>query len=377
MRFRHCIMVAIWCMAGRSLPAIPYCAEIPYRLIGGKMTVDVVLNGKAGHFIFDTGAPVCLSHTFAQGLDLPLLGSVPMVDSNGRTIQSDVVLVGSLAAGGVTFAQPQALIMEAGNPVEQFGVDGVVGYTLFADKVVQIDSRRQMVSIADDIARFDVDTTRSLPLLTSSLAPMFAVELNGCADTVMLDTGAGGFYDLSERTYSRLQDSDAWTLLSRGRGSLSLGAGGLEAASLKYRVCIPRFTVGEGCFTRVVAKTTSGTCSRLGAAFLATGLVTIDYPRQRIYYTPYDDIRTDRYMPEWNVVITVADGELKAGFVWESMWNELDGGEKIVEINGRRFDKVDAWTAMTTNLAGLSGDRAEIVVIDRSGKERKLSIFRE
>lgn len=80
---------------------------------------------------------------------------------------------------------------------------------------------------------------------------------------------------------------------------------------------------------------------------------------------------------EWNVVITVMDNELKAGFVWESMWKDLQGGEKIIAVNGKRFDKVDAWQAMTTDLIGLSEEQAEIVVIGENGKEKKLIIRKE
>lgn len=202
--------------------------------------------------------------------------------------------------------------------------------------------------------------------------------MNGQAvDTVMLDSGAGGFYDLSEKTYRRLQDSGAWTLLSRGYGILSLAAGGLEQRALKYKVKIPLFTVGKEQFANVVTKTTSGRDSRLGAEFLRSGIVTVDYRKGLLYYRAYGEGVKNREEKDWNVVITVMDNELKAGFVWESMWPELKGGEKIVEVNGKRFDKVDAWKAMTTGLVGLSGEQAEIVVVGQDGREKKLTIRRE
>ena len=34
----------------------------------------------------------------------------------------------------------QGMIMEEGNMVESFGVDGILGYSLFGDKIVEIDS---------------------------------------------------------------------------------------------------------------------------------------------------------------------------------------------------------------------------------------------
>lgn len=362
---------------GVSLPA-QYCADIPYTESGGKLTVTASVNGKTGRFIFDTGAPCTLTHSFAEGMELPEIGSVRTIDANGRTAENGVVEIESLSTGGVTFSGVQAIVMEKGNLVERFGVDGIIGYTLFGDKAVQIDSRRQHIAIAGDASRFAADTVGCVELLAGTPVPAFEIKLGPAAsDTVMLDTGAPNFYDLSEKTYARLHDSGAWQLLSRGRGILSLSATGLEARTLKYRVCIPALSVGRNDFARVTAQTTSGDRSRIGADFLHAGTVTIDYPRRRLCFTPYPDAPTDRYEKEWNVVITAMDNELKAGFVWESMWDSLDGGEKVVEINGRRFDKVDMWEAMSTGLTGLSGDEAEIVVIDRSGCEKRLTIKRE
>ena len=53
------------------------------------------------------------------------------------------------------------------------------------------------------------------------------------------------------------------------------------------------------------------------------------------------------------------------------------GGEKIIAVNGKRFDKVDAWQAMTTDLIGLSEEQAEIVVIGENGKEKKKTDYQK
>ncbi len=377
MTLRCFAIILFFTAGGVSLPA-QYCADISYTESGGKLMVTASVNGKTGRFIFDTGAPCTLTHSFAEGMDMPEIGSVRTIDANGQVAENGVVEIGNLYTGGVNFRSVQAIVMEKGNMVERFGVDGIIGYTLFGDKTVQIDSRRQHIAIASDAARFGTDTMSCVVMLEGTPVPAFEIGLGTTAvDTVMLDTGAPNFYDLSEKTYARLHDSGVWQLLSRGRGILSLSATGLESNTLKYRVCIPSLSVGENNFARVTAQTTSGTESRLGVVFLRTGIVTLDYPNHRLYYASYTGKPLDLYTKEWNVVVTVMDNELKAGFVWESMWNSLDGGEKVVEINGRRFDKVDMWEAMSTGLAGLSGDEAEIVVIDRSGQEKRLVIKRE
>lgn len=355
-----------------------YCAKIPYTESGGKMMVKVKVDGVDGNFIFDTGAPVCLTHRFATRVKTEMAGEVKTQDSNGGIINSKVVVLPGLLLGGVEFSNVQAVVMDQGNMVENFGVDGIVGYTLFGDKIVEIDSRKKCITIAGNEDFFSLNPAWAMPMLPGVRAPLIVVGLNGQAqDTVMFDSGAGGFYDLSEKTYRRLESADAWILLGRGHGILSLGAGGLEDRTLKYRVRIPTFTLGIGKFTRVVSVTTSGADSRLGAALLNFGSVTIDYRTRKFYFQPYGNAAVDMDQKDWNVVITVMDNELKAGFIWESMWDQLDGGEKIVEVNGKRFDKVDAWQAMSTNLVGLSGEKAELIVLDKEGKEKKVTISKE
>ena len=54
------------------------------------------------------------------------------------------------------------------------------------------------------------------------------------------------------------------------------------------------------------------------------------------------------YRKTWNVEITVMGDYLTAGFIWESAAKDLSGGERIVAVNGKRFDKVDMDEAMTT-----------------------------
>ena len=224
------LLAVLLCIPGTTF-ATGYCARIPYTMSGGKMVVKAEINGKQGNFIFDTGAPVCLTYSFALGLELETLGKVRCQDSNGSLVDNRVVMLNCFRVGGIDFMGVQGMIMEEGNMVESFGVDGILGYSLFGDKIVEIDSRKKQITIAGNGEYFSLDTTAAIPMLLNSRVPLIEVKLSGrTVDTVMLDCGAGGFFDLSEKTYNRLQTEEVWTFLGRGRGILSLGAAGLEKA---------------------------------------------------------------------------------------------------------------------------------------------------
>ena len=208
---------------------------------------------------------------------------------------------------------------------------------------------------------------------------MIALKVRGVvADTVLFDSGAAGFWDLSEPKYVQLKRQGLVKQLSRGQGIISFGAAGLEENTVRYRLKADELGIGAARFKDVTAETTMG-MSRIGTDLLYYGKVILDYRKRLFYFIPNQpDAEPDMYRKTWNVEITVMDGYLTAGFIWESAAKDLSGGERIVEVNGKRFGKVDMYKAMTTNLVGLSGDEATIVVIDKkTGKEKRLKIHRE
>ena len=355
-----------------------FYTRIPYRNVAGKMQVKVSVGGVAGTFIFDTGAPVCLTHTFAQKVNLTKIREVKFVDSNGQEFTQDLYLLDALKVSDTDFTKVQAVVFEEGNMIEQMGVDGVLGYTLFGSHIVELDAEKQEIVISDMAERFPLKPEYASPMLSADYTPVIALKVRGVvADTVLFDSGAG-FWDLSEPKYVQLKRQGLVKQLSRGQGIISFGAAGLEENTVRYRLKADELGIGAARFKDVTAETTMG-MSRIGTDLLYYGKVILDYRKRLFYFIPNQpDAEPDMYRKTWNVEITVMDGYLTAGFIWESAAKDLSGGERIVEVNGKRFGKVDMYKAMTTNLVGLSGDEATIVVIDKkTGKEKRLKIHRE
>ena len=61
------------------------------------------VGGVAGTFIFDTGAPVCLTHTFAQKANLTKIREMKFVDSNGQEFTRDLYLLDALKVSDTEF----------------------------------------------------------------------------------------------------------------------------------------------------------------------------------------------------------------------------------------------------------------------------------
>ena len=356
--------------------------EIPYVEENGKFLVKAVINGQPGRFLVDTGAPCCISDSFARRANIESIGQeAEGVDSNGEAVTNAVVNIESLRLDDkFTFSRLQAMKWPAGNVLENFKIDGVIGYNLFRQGIVKFDHRKHLLTFTNYDGGLGIDYSCAVPMIPDPYLTLLRVKLgkNSC-DTVMFDSGAKAFYELSVKSFNRLETSDkkALKVLGKGIGALSIGAAGLEDASEKYRVCVPKFGIGNALFKNVTTITTDAQDSRIGSNFLLYGTVIIDYQSNVFYYIPYDKKKTvDVYEKDWDVIITVMNDQLCAGLVWDYARLPLKGGERIVEVNGARLEQVDTYKAITQGYINMPGDKATIVYVDEAGKEHEVTIRR-
>lgn len=341
-------------------------AEVSYIEVNNKLMADVEVNGHKGRFLIDTGAPCCITHSFSEKLGINKSDTLQIQDSNGNLSQTRLVMLDSLKLGNVTFNSLQAMCLGKGNMVESFKIDGIIGNNLMRMGIVKLDSREHKLIFTNNDEDLGIDSIYGIPMVTDSRLVRIAVEIgHHSQDTVMFDCGASGFYSICRKSFARLQQAHGeMELLGKGKGILSLGAAGLGNASVKYRLKIPVFVLGKVAFKDVTSVTTDGVESRIGSDILKYGDVVIDYQKNMFYYIPFTPgCVTNVYKKEWDVIITVNNGHLIAGLVWDYTDSLLKGGERIVEINGRKYNKVDLYHATMDGLS-MSGERAEIKYID-------------
>ena len=66
---------------------------IPYRMVGGKMIVDMTINGQVRSFIFDTGGQMALTGELCEELNIPVVDSVKVTDVNGKEVDEKSVVI--------------------------------------------------------------------------------------------------------------------------------------------------------------------------------------------------------------------------------------------------------------------------------------------
>jgi hypothetical protein len=361
-----------------TIPIRAWRMETVYGMENGKMLVRASVNGVEGRFVIDTGAPCSITHTFAQRAGLQGGQTTQVYDSNGNTVRTTIVNLPNLSLGGFSFTRLQAMQLPEGNMIEQFGVDGIVGYNLLRQGIVKFVGRDHRLILTNDTTDLGIDLNYGILLADDPYSTMVPIRVGNVVDTVMFDTGALDFYEMSNRMYTRVQaDTTHFRRLASGKGILSMGAAGLEAQSLKHRVLIPQSHIGNIPFANVTTITTDALESRIGSNVLMHGDVIIDYREKMFYFQPFTEVTEpiNVYQPEWDVVITVMGDHLVAGMVWDNAKGDIQSGDRIVAIGSERVDKVDLRQATTQAWAGLKPEGTQITYVSsKTGNEQTMTI---
>ena len=92
-----------------------------------------------------------------------------------------------------------------------------------------------------------IDYTRAIPMLPDTYLTMLRVQLkDGACDTVMFDSGAKSFYELSTKSFSRLRTvSKALEVEGSGTGSPVVGSCGAGRQIAEVSGSHPSIQVGQ------------------------------------------------------------------------------------------------------------------------------------
>ena len=86
----------LFCMMVLPVVAQQYKAVLPYRMVGGKMIVEMEMNGISRSFIFDTGGRTALTGEVCEELGLVVVDSLVATDVNSKKAAYPIVSIESL-----------------------------------------------------------------------------------------------------------------------------------------------------------------------------------------------------------------------------------------------------------------------------------------
>ena len=362
----------VLCLLAVSVGAQQYKSVLPYRMVGGKMLVDMKVNGESRAFIFDTGAgKTSLTAEFCEEYGLAEGDSLMAVDANGKQTGLPTVMIESLLTpdGKINFHGVQAMKLPSPSPFECFDADGLLGSDILAQLIVEIDGRAKTITLTSAERPSAVSLRRMVPFVQAGM-PIIALQAGrGNTLVCLFDTGCPGFMNLKDADFEALRSAAAFEVEDEGYGEGAISVGGMGSTDTLYRVRFPRLSVGSAKFANVSVETSTPPYTLLGAGLLDYGRVTIDYPRGRFYFEPYEE-KHDLTEKHHDLALRVKDGDLVVSLVWSAMKGVVEIGDKVLEINGRPTGKYDFCESITEGIPALKEKKkTKLTVLTREGKK--------
>jgi predicted aspartyl protease len=176
--------------------AAPLAAEPIEVLPTGHPIAMVQVEGRGPYrFIIDTGASNTnlLPRLRAQLPELRRRDAGRPLNGAGGAVETETVKLGRLTAHGRTFLDLPAFVLPAG-PVDELGVDGVLGADVLSTYAMEIDIPGKRWSLAEKPTPAMMrGMLTPVPItLDEARAPRLTVMINGRPVPALLDTGARG-----------------------------------------------------------------------------------------------------------------------------------------------------------------------------------------
>lgn len=355
--------------------ATNYFEEIPYQDINGKIIVKVRINQVDYNFLFDTGAPTCISPKILNAVGTDKGKRDQVNDVNGKRVSSQAVIIKDIALGHLNFNDIPAV---TGVPdfFRCWNVDGIIGSNLLRHSIIEMNSQKKTIVITDQIGKLQLGqrTGISLSLDTIQSYPVFNVQLSDKSTMpVHFDTGDNGLLSLSETSMEQLKKAKVYESITKGYGANQIGAFGMEKNNEKFLLKFPVLDIDEIHLRNVFTVTGKGSGARMGSKILNYGIVTIDFINRRFYYKG-DDKEIDLAEKQWPFQPAFSNNKMVVGIVWQEAGESVAPGEQIVEIDGTFFKDVDLCNLLTNKPILEGKEQATATIKSKKGDQRKLKI---
>ena len=372
------ITILLFCVMTFQVGAQKYKTVLPYRMVGGKMIVDLVMNGPSRSFIFDTGGRTALTGEICEELGVTVVDSLGVTDVNSKKAAYPLVSSESWMTPDqkINFKHVSAMKLAKPSPFECFHTDGLIGSDLLVRTIVEIDGKNKTITITSAENPSTVSLRKMLPFTKSGMPIILLQAGAGNNITALFDTGCPSFFSLKVSDYETLKTTGAFQVLSEGYGEGSIGVAGMAEADISHRVCLPVLSVGGTKFQNVTSETSTPPFTLLGVKLLDYGKVTLDYPRARFYFEANEAVN-DLSSKHYNVALRVKDGELIISTVWSAMKGVVEVGDKVTRINGKPVRMYDFCESIVNGIPELKGKKKTRLTVQTKQGEKVIVYQKE
>ncbi|WP_297093444.1 aspartyl protease family protein [uncultured Draconibacterium sp.] len=253
--------------------------DIQKRLI----ILPVTLNGKEYRFLFDTGAPFCISGELQEENNFKIISKGKIVDSDKNKKQVDWAQVDSVFVGDVLFLNQTAFVgdFEANPIMKCLEIDGIIGSNFIRHCNWMIDQENNTLSLLSSINENGI----VIPFNTDHQYNIF-IDVNfgrARVKNILVDYGSNGSVALSNEIFTTFTNKNIIDAEFSERGIKQSGIIG-ESVELKRKLTFSDSVRIDNLELKNVLIQTGETVS-VGNQLLSRFQLTIDWNNKNLYLT--------------------------------------------------------------------------------------------
>lgn len=343
------IFIANWAMANQALPVWmnegPYLEEasgsfeIPIKVSGTKIFVQIQIGEKLRRFVVDTGSPSMIDSAIAEELKLKVVGTNKGIDSHGSIIETGIVQT-DINIGGMAIQKiPMMSANFSSSPaIKEFIGDGVLGSDLLPLGIWQIDLKNSVLRFntnLQDMPHIKGSVILRLHQFGYPYMPILDVRYSKKSQSkALFDTGSPSFFTISSADFEGTTKSKGIGRTLSGYGSPGGSLGGQAPNTELMQVELKELTIDKLKLGRVVAQRRELSPSLIGARMLENYIITFDSRSGRAYFEEY----ASKVISNSSFGFSLAfDNSISIGAVWENSPAKSAGlrvGLELISING-------------------------------------------
>lgn len=196
---------------GGAVKDASFMEEIPLRYVNDLILIDVLINGKAYNFLFDTGAELSvIGDHIKKEIDYSSITSAVVETSSMTSKRQEFVELGDLIIGNVSFERTGAVIMDISHFNNYFGcqpIDGILGNNLMRKAAWQIDYENKKIVLCDNSSKLNVseDAIRINLDDADTRNVYLDMTIDGVSSTFTFDTGYNGSIKSDSTMFNKLK----------------------------------------------------------------------------------------------------------------------------------------------------------------------------
>jgi len=358
-----------------------YFEEINFEIVHDKIIVPITIENETYRFMLDTGAPNLISEQVANKVGLKKIETISVKDANNNVGNLKIGILNTLQLGNLTSENNTVLIQDINEHplLKCYKIDGLLGSNFFKNSALKISVKQQKIWITDKVKNLNLKVESSkLKLVGDQMSPYIKIDFlndenHKGTEELMIDTGMGGFYEISNRAFNILKNDNFFKILATANGTGSVGLFGARKSETQYLLQTNYFKINDTQFTNVITNTSEDGNSRIGFDVLKYGDMTLDFKNKKFYFEADSKIALKEPAPIY--VPTMLNNQFVIGFVWDETYqNQMQYGDEIISVGPYKIDEIELCKILELKEFRQKNPTHEIEIKTKDNQIKKIKI---